>query len=338
MQFSLFFFSSLFSYNESQKYNLVIEATKFADKNNFKAVWLPERHFNDFGGLFPNPALIGAALSTLTTEIQIRAGSVVLPLNNPILIAEQWACLDNLTNGRIGLSAAAGWHPDDFILNPENYPKRYEILYQNIELIQKLWEDQKVDAYNGNNKLIQFSIFPKPIQKKLPLWLTAAGSIENFEKAGRIGCNILTHLLNHDINQLKDKIELYHKVCKENNFKGHVTLMLHTYLGENSDVIRDLAYKPLIKYLKNSMELEKRAKGIDELIDNDDEEILLDFAFEKYFENGLFGTVENCKFYVNQLKKIGIDEIACLIDFGLEDKKIMSGLKYLSDLNNIFLS
>ena len=49
-----------------------------------------------------------------------RAGSVVLPLHDPIRVAEEWAVLDNLSGGRIGVSFASGWHTGDFVLAPEN--------------------------------------------------------------------------------------------------------------------------------------------------------------------------------------------------------------------------
>lgn len=61
-------------------YDLVLEGAKFADRNGFTAVWTPERHFSPFGGLYPNPAVTGAAIAAVTERVAIRAGSVVGPL------------------------------------------------------------------------------------------------------------------------------------------------------------------------------------------------------------------------------------------------------------------
>ena len=71
-------------------------------RNGFKAVWTPERHFHAFGGLYPNPAVTSAAVAAITTRVRVRAGSVVLPLHNPIRVAEEWAVVDNLSQGRVG--------------------------------------------------------------------------------------------------------------------------------------------------------------------------------------------------------------------------------------------
>src|SRR6185369_2462818 len=120
IDFSLFYFASDAGRTEGDKYKLLIEGAKFADTNGLSAVWTPERHFHSFGGLYPNPAVTSAALAVLTKRIHLRAGSVVLPLHNPLRIAEDWAVIDNLSGGRIGLSFASGWHPNDFVLAPQN--------------------------------------------------------------------------------------------------------------------------------------------------------------------------------------------------------------------------
>ena len=82
--------------------------------NGFCAVWTPERHFHAFGGPYPNPSVTGAAVAAVTKNIGVRAGSCVAPLHHPARIAEEWAVIDNLTNGRAGMAIASGWQPDDF--------------------------------------------------------------------------------------------------------------------------------------------------------------------------------------------------------------------------------
>ena len=108
MPFSLFFFSANEAEFAQVKYKLLIEAAKFADEHQFSAVWLPERHFHAFGGLYPNPSTLAAALAMVTERIRLRAGSVVWPLHHPIRVAEEWSVVDNLSNGRVDLSFATG--------------------------------------------------------------------------------------------------------------------------------------------------------------------------------------------------------------------------------------
>ncbi|MEW6738052.1 MAG: LLM class flavin-dependent oxidoreductase, partial [Acidobacteriota bacterium] len=135
IDFTLYFFSDDGSKTTRDKYNLLLESAKFADANDFVAVWTPERHFQDFGGLYPNPSVLSAALAMITKRIQIRAGSVALPLHNPIRVAEEWAVVDNLSQGRVAVSFASGWHPDDFVFSPDAYENRKEIMFRHIEII-----------------------------------------------------------------------------------------------------------------------------------------------------------------------------------------------------------
>ena len=87
MDFSLFYFAADAAEREAgNRYRLLLEGAKFADQHGFSAVWTPERHFHAFGGLYPNPAVTSAAVAMVTERIGIRAGSVVLPLHNPIRV------------------------------------------------------------------------------------------------------------------------------------------------------------------------------------------------------------------------------------------------------------
>ena len=131
------------------RYKLLMEGAKFADEHDFTAVWTPERHFHAFGGLYSNPALTSAALATITKRVQMRAGSVVLPLHHPIRVAEEWAFVDNISNGRIGVSFASGWHADDFVFAPENYADRKQLMLQQIETVRRLWRGDAVSFKGG---------------------------------------------------------------------------------------------------------------------------------------------------------------------------------------------
>ncbi len=121
MEFSLFYWGNDDGVGRD-KYRLLLDGATFADQHGFAAVWTPERHFHAFGGPYPNPSVTGAAVAAVTRNIAVRAGSCVAPLHHTARIAEEWAVIDNLTNGRAGLAIASGWQPDDFVLRPENAP------------------------------------------------------------------------------------------------------------------------------------------------------------------------------------------------------------------------
>ena len=99
MEVSLFFFADEASpVGRNGRYDLLLDCARFADDHGFSAIWTPERHFHRFGGLYPNPAVTGAAIAAVTSRIAIRAGSVVLPLNDPTESLKLIADADLATN------------------------------------------------------------------------------------------------------------------------------------------------------------------------------------------------------------------------------------------------
>jgi natural product biosynthesis luciferase-like monooxygenase protein len=343
--FSLFYFADASNQRGPERYRLLLEGAKFADQNGFAAVWTPERHFHRFGGSYPSPSVTSAAIASVTERIAIRAGSVVLPLHDPIRVAEEWSMIDNLSGGRVGVAFASGWHVDDFVLAPDRYSDRREIMLAGIERLQQLWRGESVDALNGSGKKIQIQLHPSPVQANLPIWITASGTPATFEVAGRIGANLLTHLLGQTLEEVASNIKRYHEALKQNGFDPatrSVTLMLHTYLGESRDSVKDRIRIPFREYLRTSLGLvEKLIISLGLPIDlkslsPKDLDDLLDFAFNRYWDtSGLFGTVDSCRAMVDQIIRIGVTEIACLIDFGVDTNMVLESLPLLRELMHV---
>ncbi len=340
LQWSLFYFSENNAVNNS--YQFYLDSAQFADKNNFMAVWTPERHFHEVGGQYPNPAILSAALATITKQVQLRAGSVVLPLQNPIRVAEEWSVIDNLSNGRVGVAFASGWGIRDFVLAPENYKNRQTVLFDYITIVNKLWRNEAIPFKNGVGEIDEIKIYPKPVQKQLPIWITTAGNPETFREAGKIGARILTHLVGQTVDELTGKIKIYQDALKQFGHgidKSHVTLMIHTFIDEDKNRAIELSRKPFCEYLKAHLSLLKQStNGKEDILskkDSIESDCYLNDIFDKYVESAaLIGSPGSCINLVKLLYKIGINEIACLIDFGINEKLVLNNLKYINDIKN----
>jgi natural product biosynthesis luciferase-like monooxygenase protein len=355
MQFGLFMWGNDDAAGSS-KYKLMLDGAKYFDDNNFDAIWTPERHFSAFGGPYPNPAVTSAAIAAITKKIKIRSGSIVSPLHHPIRIAEDWAVVDNLSDGRVGLSFAAGWQPNDFIIKPENHKDNKNIMLEQIETVKKLWRGEKVAFENPMGNMVDIVTLPRPVQKELPIWLTTAGNPESYRQAGAKGVNVLTHLLGQSVEEVTEKIRIYRQARSDAGFdpaEGHVTLMLHTFIGESDDEVREIVREPMKDYLRSAMKLVldfawsfpafKRPGGADsnpadidlKSLTEEESETILDFAFDRYYEtSGLFGTTETCSKMIDRCKAAGVNEIACLLDFGVETEKVMGGLPLLKEVRD----
>ncbi|HEX4417221.1 MAG TPA: MupA/Atu3671 family FMN-dependent luciferase-like monooxygenase [Kofleriaceae bacterium] len=345
MKYGLMFFGGHCA-SGRDRYRLVLEAARFADDHGFAAVWTPERHFDDFGGIFPNPSLLGAALAVITRRVQIRAGSLIAPLHDPVRIAEDWSVVDNLSSGRVAISFGSGWNVNDFIFFPDRYANRRSIMFEQIDLVQRLWRGDPVVRTNSYGKQVDIALRPRPFQAALPFWVTSSGNPETFAAAGEIGANVLTHMIGQDLAALRSKIETYRAARAAHGHAGPgvVTLMLHTFLGEDLERVRAEVYQPFREYLRAAVALETRAASGGGAISGghkvpahdippDMLEELLDLTFERYFQTAaLMGTSESCRETVERFREAGVDEIACLIDFGVDPDSVLASLVHLHRL------
>jgi iturin family lipopeptide synthetase A len=338
MEYSLYFFGNYDAAYRDDKYALLQDAAKFADENGFTAAWLPERHFHAVGGFSPNSSLLACSLAAVTKNLQLRGGSVVLPLHHPVRVAEEWSVADNLSNGRVAISIATGWHPNDFVFAPENFADRRDICARNLEIIQKLWRGEEVEMAAPSGEKLHVKLHPMPRQRELPIWATCI-HLESYADAGRRGYNVLGYLMNQTVDELAQKIAAYREGRRGAGLDpagGHVTTLLFTYLDENVDRAREVARKPLCDYLRsyldNSQKKIEREVGQME-VDREDIDYLTNRSCDDYFNGkSLVGTVESCGEVVERLKKIGVDEIGCFIDFGVPREKVMGSLRRVTEL------
>lgn len=333
------YFSASENNGQGDKYHFLKETIRKADELGFKAAWLPERHFNPFGGIFPNPAQLCAAMAMITKKIRLRSGSIILPLHHPLRVAEEWSVADNLSAGRVDLSVTSGWNARDFVIMPGNFKSKDPYTTEGIETLLKLWAGERVLFEDGDGAMRETRIYPSPVQKKLNIWITCGGkNKERFKEAGAKGYHVLTALLIQSKDELEENIAAYRKARDDRGFDpdtGMVTLMLHTFAGESEDAVKAIVKEPFTEYLASSVQLwSQMSKKLDEL-DEYKRKKLLDYAFEKYFQSAaLFGSVEQCIRKANDFKSIGVNEIACLIDFGPSLGSVLKSMELVGGMYN----
>jgi natural product biosynthesis luciferase-like monooxygenase protein len=341
IDFSLFFFGAENETGETGDYQFFLDAARFADMHGFEAIWTPERHFHQVGGLYPNPATLSAALAVITNRVKLRAGSVALPLHQTLRVAEEWAVVDCLSNGRAGIAIATGWHPRDFALAPERFETRRQRRIDGIDLLTKLWAGESVLLPDGRGESSEIRIFPRPVQPTLPMWVTATGHPDTFAYAGRIGAGVLTHLWDQNIEKLTANIQIYRDALAEAAYplsRGHVAVMVHTFVSYNLERTFARCKKPFIDYMKKHLNLLQPAMSAGEEIEPMSERELAavaEFAFKRYSRTAsLIGTPQSCAAMVARLRTAGVDEVACLVDW-VEVADARGGLEPLRLLKDV---
>lgn len=344
IKFSFMFFSDVRKdINDAHKYNFMRDITLFADREEFTAIYLPERHFHESGSIYANSAVIAAYLIPQTKKIRFRTAGVSLPLHHPAEIVEWWAMNDILSNGRIDLGFGSGWNKKDFVFAPHNYENRKQLCTHMISIIQKLWNGQTVLFPGPNNEQIPITVYPRPVQSKLNVWLLVTQNDDGFLHAGLKGYHIFTMLYGNNLETMRKKILLYREGRRKaglNPAQGIVTLMLHTFILKERHQVHTIVEKPFKAYIKNSMDAHLQA-AIDQNggipLDTVEKDKIMEYAYQRYFKtSAIFGTIDDGQKIVEQAIAAGVDEIACLVDFGVDYSLVMESLQFLKTLTTLY--
>ncbi|WP_175958492.1 MupA/Atu3671 family FMN-dependent luciferase-like monooxygenase [Burkholderia sp. BCC0405] len=331
-ELSILFFASADQADDSDRYRFVRDAATLADRKGYCAVWVPERHFHPFGGLFPSPSVLSAALAGMTNRIRLRAGSVVMPLNDPIRVAEEWAMVDNLSGGRVDLAVATGWDAQSFVLAPDHFQSRGDVTFAQAHQLRQLWEGDGVTRKNGVGVDVRIQTYPRPLQRTLNLWVTATHRSDLFGRAGREGFNVLTALLHQEVATLANNIALYRQARAEAGLDpatGQVCVMLHTYVAEHPADALEAVSAPLATYLESAIDLWKRES---EDLRRLPPEQVVEVALRRYVDRAsLIGDPAAAARMLRKLKAVGVDEVACLVDFGVPSPLALDSIRRLSD-------
>ncbi|NUV66455.1 LLM class flavin-dependent oxidoreductase [Streptomyces sp. CAI-121] len=325
-----------------EAYDMLFETVRFADEHGFSSVWLPERHFDSFGGLFPNPSVLASVVARETGRIRINAGSVVLPLHDPVRVAEEWSVVDNLSGGRVGIGCATGWHARDFALHPDRFADRRRIAFDHLDEVRRLWRGEAVRRRTGEGAAAEIRIRPRPVQEEPPFFLATSGQPASYEEAARRGLGVVTNLMSQTVEELAANIALYRRTraaCGLDPDAGRVTVLVHTYLGDDHATARADALEPMVRYLRSSLLMRSAATAAGQRREDvaaaseEDLDYLFRRAYDRYCDRrALIGTPDSVAPFVAALHGAGVDEIAALVDFGMDRERLRSGLEHLDVL------
>src|SRR5690242_8270455 len=132
-------YSEEFGLSQSEYLRATAEHLVASEALGFDSIWVNEHHFHRYGGMMPALPTMLAALSQKTTRVRLGTSVVVLPLHNPIQVAEQLAMVDLLSNGRLDFGIGRGFVAHDYEVLGVAYDDAQRRLLESLEVIRKAW-------------------------------------------------------------------------------------------------------------------------------------------------------------------------------------------------------
>ena len=168
-------------------YPEAVRMAEYCDSHGFHTALLSEHHGSE-DGYDPSPMVLGAAIASRTTQMRLLFGAMILPLHDPVRMAEDIAVLDNLSGGRVILALVGGYVVSEFRMFGRDLKDRARLVEEGVEVLRKAWTGEPFD-YNGRPVLVR----PRPVQEHIPIIL-GGSSKAAARRAGRIADGFMTHL------------------------------------------------------------------------------------------------------------------------------------------------
>ncbi len=202
----------------------MLEQAALADALGFDSVWIAEQHFAPERQC-PFPFLIGTAIAMRTRQVKIGVYTT-MTFVHPVRLAEDAAVLDLLSGGRLLLCAGTGYRPEEFAAYGMVATGKRARIRESLDILPLAWGDAPF-VYGGKHFTIPaaspeaaagdepqpLSVFPKPIQRPIPIWMAAFGNV-GVRQAGRLGLPLYTSPL-ESMAQLKERDTLYRAALHE---------------------------------------------------------------------------------------------------------------------------
>jgi len=160
--------SPAFGAPTAELYGAAVEMAAFGDRIGVGGINLMQHHGSEDGYL-PQPFTLCAAMAAVTKRIRFTLGAVILPLHDPVEIAEQIAIVDLLTNGRVSVIFGAGYVPDEFAMFGKSLRDRAKLLDSGIETILRALDGERFETPEGR------PVFVRPLPTKDPRDIIMAG-------------------------------------------------------------------------------------------------------------------------------------------------------------------
>jgi probable F420-dependent oxidoreductase len=216
-------------------YQDTLSQAKIAEELGYRTFSVAEHHFLPDGWI-PAPFVMLGALSAATDNMNLVTNISILPLHNPIKVAERAAVLDTLSGGSFSLGVAIGWRDEEFKTFDVDKSSRVQRVEEGIELLRALFTEEAV-SYDGDMFTVDdLTLMPRPVQDTIPIWyggqsrkaiersaeMADAWSISPIETVGK---------LSRGIEIYADELEKHDRHIED----VHVPLRREVYVAEDDE-------------------------------------------------------------------------------------------------------
>lgn len=242
-------------------YNRYLDELEYADQLGFDGICVNEHHQTAYG-LMPQPGVMAGALARRTRKVKIAILGRALPLlNNPLTVAEEFAMVDNITEGRFiaGFVRGIGAEYHAWSSNPADSHDRF---HEAHDLIMRAWTEIGPFSFEGKHYQFEYvNLWPRPYQTpRPPIWIPSQGSSETIDWASHPDRRYTYLQTFTPVAMLAKYMQMYKDKAAEHGYEASPDQLgwsVPIYVGETDEIARREARPHIENFLNKFLRMPK---------------------------------------------------------------------------------
>lgn len=311
-------------------YSEMLEEIGIADQMGFDSAWLTEHHFLS-DGYCPSSLVTAAAIAARTKKVRIGTGVLLMPLHDPVRIAEDAAVVDIISGGRLILGLGLGYRPEEFAGFGRTLKERKGRMEESIEILNKSWTDEPFSHKGKYYRIENINVTPKPVQRPIPIWI-GAFTEPAIRRAARIGAPLFVPAIGV-IPIVKSLFDLHSSLLREygrNPEDFEKPLVRETYISDQKgDKIWEKIKENVTYTAKGYASWGSMVDRDGNLLSDPNDPILYDLAREQ----SIIGTPEECiETIIRYKNELPVDNLICRFKFpGISHEDAMRSMRLFTE-------
>jgi alkanesulfonate monooxygenase SsuD/methylene tetrahydromethanopterin reductase-like flavin-dependent oxidoreductase (luciferase family) len=263
MQFGIFVEERRRDTSEATAFQEALELTDAAEAWGLDGVWLGEIHFNPGRSVQSAPIALASFMAARTRRVRIGTAVTVLPLANPLRIAEEVATIDHLSGGRFDFGIGRSGSPRAYDVLNIPYVESQARFEEGLAILKEAWKGEPFSYEGKFHRFQNTTVAPRPIQLPHPPMRMAANSPETFRFVGRVGLPLFVGLRDLDIPELRHHLGTYRTAWREAGHagQGDVCLRIPVYAAPTHQAALDEPYENITYFFRRHAELTRSRLG-----------------------------------------------------------------------------
>ncbi|HYS16451.1 MAG TPA: LLM class flavin-dependent oxidoreductase [Candidatus Binatia bacterium] len=263
MHFGIFIEELRHGSDEATWFRETFELVEAAEAWGIDGVWLGEIHFNPGRSVLSSPIALAGFIAARTRRVRVGTAIQVLPLSNPLRIAEDVATIDHLSEGRFDFGIGRSGSPRAYDALGIPYAESQARFQENLAVILQAWKGERFSFEGKFYRFQNVAVSPRPVQRPHPPLRMAANSRETFPFVGRAGLPLFVGVRDLDIPELRVHLQTYRKAWRDAGHPGDgdVCLRLPVYAAPSEREALDEPRENITYFYRRHAELTRSGLG-----------------------------------------------------------------------------